>query len=64
MKKETSQKRYYFRTFSILILFVGVVLMVYMIRVEGEPGLLPLLLVIAGVGFLIVNQLKLKKLKR
>lgn len=34
-----------------LVLAVGVVLLGYMVVVEGEPGLLPLLLVVVGGGW-------------
>jgi hypothetical protein len=37
---------------SSLILVMGLVLMIYMIRVESEPGALPLLMVIVGLGWL------------
>jgi hypothetical protein len=49
---------------SILILLFGVISLVYMIKVEDEPGALPLFLIILGTLSLIVNQVKIKKQMR
>ena len=35
---------------ALLVLAVGVLLLVYMVTVESEPGLLPLALIAAGVA--------------
>jgi hypothetical protein len=35
--------------------------MIYMIKVEDEPGALPLFLIIIGTVWLIINQLQIKK---
>ena len=47
--------------FSFLILLLGAILLIYMITVEDEPGALPLVLIITGMVFLIINWLKIKK---
>ena len=49
MKTEISLKNKWSRTLSLLTVFVGFVLLIYMIAVEDEPGALPLLLLIIGV---------------
>lgn len=35
---------------SILITAIGILLMIYMITVESEPGAIPLLLILLGAG--------------
>lgn len=55
-----SQKLYYYRILSLLTILIGVLLMTYMIKAEDEPGALPLLLIITGILWFIVNQIKLK----
>lgn len=61
MKKEISQKQKAYRILSLAILFIGVGLLSYMIKVEGEPGALPLFLILIGGAGFIINQLKIKK---
>lgn len=60
MQKEISQKLRYFRIFSIITILLGVLLMTYMIKVEDEPGALPLLMVIIGIVGFLFNQIKIK----
>jgi hypothetical protein len=62
MKKNQILKIY--TALSILILLFGVISLVYMIKVEDEPGALPLFLIILGTLSLIVNQVKIKKQMR
>lgn len=50
-KEAEMQKR-----LSLLILAVGLVLVVFMIRTEGEPGALPLLLILVGAGWYLVAR--------
>lgn len=45
---------------SALILAVGLVLLVYMIVVESEPGALPLLLVVVGLGWQIATRVRMR----
>lgn len=61
MKKEISQKLKLYRILSILTILLGLILIVYMIKVEDEPGALPLLIIITGAIWFIVNQIKIKK---
>ncbi len=61
MKKELSQNLKTQRILSSTILLFGVILLTYMIKVEGEPGALPLFLILVGTVWLIVSQIKIKK---
>lgn len=61
MKKAISQNLKIYRILSLFILIVGSILLIYMIKVEGEPGALPLLLVFIGIGWLIKNEVQIKK---
>ncbi len=61
MKNEINQKLKWNIMFSFLILLLGAILLIYMITVEDEPGALPLVLIITGMVFLIINWLKIKK---
>jgi hypothetical protein len=44
------------QTIPIVITAIGVALLAYMIPVEGEPGLIPLLLIVVGVGWYFVAR--------
>jgi len=61
MIKETSPYSKKATIFSIATIFLGLLLLVYMIVVEDEPGALPLLIVIIGVAWFIINHLRNKK---
>jgi hypothetical protein len=61
MKKEISQKLKAHTTLSAVFMLIGVLLMIYIIRVEDEPGALPLFLIITGTVWFTVNQIKIKK---
>lgn len=41
---------------SVLTTMIGVTLMVYMIIVEREPGAIPLLLIVLGIGWYFVTR--------
>ena len=45
---------------SVLILVIGLVLMAYMITVESEPGAIPILLVILGIGWYFVTRFRIR----
>ena len=45
----------------VAILLMGLMLLVYMITVEDEPGALPLLLILAGTAALVIRRFKKKK---
>jgi uncharacterized membrane protein YdjX (TVP38/TMEM64 family) len=61
LKKEISQKLKVYTTLSAVCMLVGVLLMIYMIKVEDEPGALPLFLIITGAVWFTVSQIKIKK---
>lgn len=42
----------------ILVATAGVALLAYMILVEDEPGFIPLLLIVLGVGWYIVERVR------
>lgn len=58
-----NQKFKRLRILSVILILIGVALLIYMIKVEDEPGALPLFLILLGsIGF-IVNQLKITSKK-
>lgn len=44
-----------------LTILLGAVLLVYMIKVEDEPGAVPLILIIIGIVWFFVNLYQSKK---
>jgi hypothetical protein len=62
MKKEIPKRLSIFWGASIIVLVTGILLLVYMVKAEGEPGALPLLLVLLGIVGM-VSQLRIKKIK-
>lgn len=61
MQKQNSQNLKHIRTFSVLLILIGVIQLAYMIIVEDEPGALPLLLLTTGTIVFTSVQLKIKK---
>lgn len=61
MKNTNRTKFIVYRKLSILVILVGLILLIYMIKVEDEPGALPLLLITLGTTLLILNRLKIKR---
>jgi len=45
---------------SVLTLVTGIVLMIYMIYEEGEPGTIPILLVAMGVGWYSIARVRMQ----
>lgn len=43
-----------------LITVVGIVLLVFMVTVESEPGAIPLLLIVIGIGWYFVARYKMR----
>ena len=43
-----------------LIMGIGVLLMIYMITVEDEPGGVPLLLIVLGMGWYVVTRVRMR----
>jgi len=61
MKNKISQKLKINRALASLTVLLGIVLIVYMIRVEDEFGALPLLLIITGTIWLLTVQYRIKR---
>jgi len=61
MNKGISLKNKWSKILSLLTVFLGFVLLIYMITVEDEPGALPLLLIITGVAWFIISRNQIKK---
>lgn len=49
------------KTLSIICMLAGAILLVYMIMVEEEPGAVPLILLAAGTGGLIIANKQINK---
>ena len=49
---------------SVLTLAIGAVLMTFMVTVESEPGLLPALLVVAGIGWHLITRARIRSLPK
>ena len=49
------------RNVSLLLLAIGLALLAYMIPVEGEPGALPLGLVLFGTIGYVVSRVRLRR---
>lgn len=52
------------RSIAVGVLAVGAALLAFMISVEGEPGLLPLLLVSIGGSVIAISNYRLRKLTK
>lgn len=61
MKNEISKKLKTQRILSVITLLIGAILLIYMIRVEDEPGALPLFLIILGTVWLFLTQYRIRK---
>lgn len=61
MKNEISQTQKINRVGSTLTIGLGIILLIYMITVEGEPGALPLFLTIIGAVWFLINRYLIKK---
>jgi len=46
---------------SILIMAIGLLLMVFKIYADSEPGAIPLLLIIVGGGWFLVTRFQLRR---
>lgn len=61
MAKEIGQRLKLSRMLSVLTILVGTALLIYMITVEDEPGAIPLILIIIGIVWFIINREQIKK---
>lgn len=60
MKTEKSQKLKMQTMLSVLLIVIGTLLLVYMIVVESEPGAIPLILILLGVGWYFILRYKVR----
>lgn len=56
MSDDPVEKRPVHSVLSLVTLGAGVILLTYMISVESEPGAIPLLLVVVGIGWYTVAR--------
>lgn len=61
MKNEISQTLKISRLFSIITTVLGLTLLIYMIKVEDEPGALPLFLILVGTVWFFVNRGRMRR---
>lgn len=45
---------------AVLTMAAGLLLLAYMVAVESEPGAVPLLLIVVGIGWLIYARARLR----
>lgn len=64
MENLPSKKLVLYRTISILVTFIGIALITYMVTIEGELGLLPIILVLIGITTSIYFHVKLNGNKK
>jgi len=64
MKMKPVKTKNIYTILSVLTILIGVLLIIYMIKVEDEPGALPLFLIIIGTVWFVVNQVQIKKRRR
>ncbi len=61
MKKEISPALKWGNRISLLLILLAIALLLYMIPVEGEPGALPLLLLLSGTVWFLINRYRIRK---
>lgn len=59
--QQAGWKRSVHTVLATLVIVLGVVLLIYMITVEDEPGAIPLLLIVSGTAWLIFARLRLRR---
>ncbi|MEL7833191.1 hypothetical protein [Fodinibius sp. Rm-B-1B1-1] len=60
MKLDSQKKGNTHTILSILITVIGLALMVFMITVESEPGAIPLLLIVIGIGWYVISRFRMR----
>ncbi|MBO6622179.1 MAG: hypothetical protein JJ892_14130 [Balneola sp.] len=63
MNKESHQKPSAQRTLPIILMALGLLLMIFMITVEDEPGGIPLLMILSGIVWFSITRFKSKTKK-
>ena len=56
----SSKKLVIHTVLSMLVFLIGVAGVIYMITVEDDPALVPLLLIALGIGWFVVARLRLR----
>jgi len=64
MKTLTKEKLSLYRLIAFVITLIGIALLIFMITVESEPGLLPLVLFFSGISATLYFHLKLKNMAK
>ncbi|PAU92762.1 hypothetical protein CK503_14820 [Aliifodinibius salipaludis] len=59
MEKGNTKKLKMHSLLSILTIVLGTVLLIFMIVVEGEPGAIPLMLLVVGIVWYFITRYKL-----
>jgi hypothetical protein len=49
---------------SLLILLIGILLMATHMYLEDEPGAIPLVLIVVGLGWLTITRFRLRRARR
>ena len=60
MESDHSKKLRIHRLLSLITLFIGLALVTFMIVSEGEPGALPLALILVGTSWYLLSRSKLR----
>lgn len=60
MKTQNIDKLQMQRLLSGITAAIGVILMIYMITIESEPGAIPLLLTVTGTGWYFFTRYKIR----
>ncbi|HET8865570.1 MAG TPA: hypothetical protein VFM80_07715 [Gracilimonas sp.] len=60
METDHSKKLKMHKRLSLLTIFIGLLLVTFMIVVESEPGALPLALILIGTGWYFITRSKLR----
>lgn len=56
MKKRIDFNKNWTLPISVFLLFIGIVLLVYMIVMEDEPGAVPIIFILSGIMLLLKNK--------
>ena len=56
MKTEQDNKLKTQKIISMIITFLGIILLIYMITVEDEPGAIPLLMIVGGTVWFFITK--------
>ncbi|MEX0722507.1 MAG: hypothetical protein WD053_01450 [Gracilimonas sp.] len=60
MEKNRSKKLRMHKLLSLLTIFIGLLLVTFMIVVESEPGAVPLVLLLVGTGWYFTTRSRIR----